>query len=78
MELIYIVVGGSVGVILIAMGLDVARDSIYGLFEDLKSKKIRAKIEAQALDTLVAACRLKNITIDKHRHHGTHRRIPVS
>jgi len=77
MEVIYIVIGGSVGVILMALGIDLGSDVVREWNDNRKTQKIREAIEDQALSTLAVACRLKT-TVTYHRPHGTHRRIPVS
>lgn len=77
MELV-IVLGGSVGVILMTLGIDVGVEVFREWSDNREALKARETVEDQALKTLTVAFRLKTAATQHHRPHGNHRRIPVS
>lgn len=71
MGLIFLVIGTSVCIVLLAVAFD------YGI-QYCQEKVARNLSREQALKTLTAACHLKNGFIEKHQPHGNHRRVKVS
>lgn len=71
MELIFLVLGVSGAIVFAAIMIDY-------LVEVLQKRAAAEATRQAAIQTLTAACRLKNGLTEKYQPHGTHRRVKVS